>query len=59
LEANYPCQWEEVDLVALDGDTLVFVEVQTRHGTAFGSPEESLTRTKSQKLIATAQTSGA
>ena len=45
--------------MALDDDTLVFVEIRTRHSTAFGSPEESLTRTKSQKLIATAQTSGA
>ena len=45
----------EIDIIARRGDTLVFVEVRTRHGQAFGSPEESLTRRKQAKLIETAQ----
>ncbi len=37
------------------GEEFVFVEVKTRRGTAFGTPEESVTATKSRRLIATAQ----
>jgi putative endonuclease len=41
--------------VAQQGELLVFVEVKTRRGVGFGTPEESITATKSQRLIATAQ----
>ncbi len=41
----------EIDIVAEDGDTLAFVEVRTRRGDRFGSPEESVTRAKAQRLI--------
>ena len=37
------------------GEDIVFIEVRTRRGTAFGTPEESVTATKSQRLAATAQ----
>lgn len=40
----------EIDLVAMDGHTLVFIEVRTRAGTIFGSPEESITWRKQRKL---------
>jgi putative endonuclease len=56
LCANYRCRWGEVDLVAKESDTLVFVEVRTKRGRAFGEPEESLTKRKAQKLVLTAQT---
>ncbi len=52
---NYRCRWGEVDLVAHLGRLLVFVEVRTRRGSAFGTPEESITAAKSQHLVATAQ----
>ncbi len=52
---NYRCRWDEVDIVARHGEELVFVEVRTRRGAAFGTPEESVTAAKSQRLIATAQ----
>ena len=55
LDANYRCRWGEVDIVAQEGDELVFVEVRTRHGTQFGTPEESVTAAKARRLIATAQ----
>ena len=45
----------ELDLVARDADTLVFVEVRTRRGNAFGSPEESVTPRKQQKLVELAE----
>ena len=54
-ETNYRSRWGEVDIVALQRGELVFVEVKTRRGIAFGTPEESITAAKSQRLIATAQ----
>ena len=52
---NYRSRWGEVDIVSRLGEELVFVEVKTRRGIAFGTPEESITAAKSQRLIATAQ----
>ncbi len=40
----------EIDLIALDGDQVVFVEVKSRRGTGFGAPAESITRRKQRKL---------
>ncbi|MDP3047051.1 MAG: YraN family protein [Chloroflexota bacterium] len=45
----------ELDIVAQDGDCLVFVEVRTRRGDLFGSPEESMTARKQQRLVSLAQ----
>ena len=55
LATNYRCPWGEVDIVASQDETLAFVEVRTRRGGALGTPEESVTRTKRRRLIATAQ----
>jgi putative endonuclease len=52
---NWRCALGEIDLVARQGTTLVFVEVRTRRGASFGSPEESLTRAKRTRLVALAQ----
>ncbi len=56
LARNYRCRAGEIDLVARQGETVVFVEVRTRRGIAFGLPEASLTPRKRQHLIAAAQT---
>ena len=56
LEINYRCPWGEVDVIARDGDYLVFVEVRTRRSLKYGTPEESITKGKAKRLIATAQT---
>ena len=55
LAANYRCPWGEIDLVAQDGEELVFVEVRTRRSSAYGSPQESITPEKIERLQATAQ----
>ena len=55
LATNYRSRWGEVDIVAQQGEELVFIEVRTRRGAAFGTPEESVTAAKSRRLIATAQ----
>ena len=53
-EANFRCREGEIDIVAQKKDCLVFVEVRTKTGTGFGSPEESVTFAKKEKLIASA-----
>ena len=39
---NFRCRAGEIDLVALDGDTVVFLEVRTRSGAGRGTPLESV-----------------
>ena len=51
LERNWRCRGGEIDLVARDGETVVFVEVKTRRGRDFGAPEEALTPHKTAKLM--------
>ena len=45
----------EIDIVARDRDTLVFVEVKTRAGRSAGSPEEAVTAAKQLRLVRLAQ----
>lgn len=45
----------EIDIVALDGATLVFVEVKTRRDRSFGPPEEAVTPAKLRTLAACAE----
>lgn len=45
----------EIDLLAQDGECLVFVEVRTRRSREFGTPEESLTPAKMNRLISVAE----
>ncbi len=54
LETNYRCPEGEIDIVARHKDSLVFIEVRTKSGLEFGSPEESITATKMEKLRAVA-----
>ena len=51
LQRNYRCQAGEMDIVARQGSRLVFVEVRTRRGSLFGSPKESITRRKQERLV--------
>ncbi len=50
LARNWRCRLGEIDLIALDGDTLVFVEVKTRRGDVFGAPELAVTPRKQRQL---------
>ncbi len=50
LDRNWRCREGELDLVARDGDALVFCEVKTRRGTGFGSPVEAVTPAKQRRL---------
>ncbi len=55
-ERNWRCLAGEIDIVAEEGGCLVFVEVRTRRGREYGSPEESVTPAKQAKLVEVAQT---
>ena len=54
MERNYRIRGGEIDIVAMDKDTLVFVEVKTRWSHEFGPPAESMTPWKIKYLIKTA-----
>ena len=54
LENNYRCPHGEIDIVARDNDFLVFIEVRTKTNLEFGSPEESITSVKKERIRATA-----
>jgi putative endonuclease len=45
----------EIDIVARDGDTIVFIEVKTRTGAGFGPPEEAVTASKQGRIRRMAQ----
>ena len=47
---NFRCPLGEIDLVARDGKTLVFVEVKSRFTMGYGSPEELVSRPKQRRL---------
>ncbi len=51
LEKNFRCSYGEIDLVAEDAQDLVFVEVKTRRGSAYGLPEEAVTLRKQRKIV--------
>ena len=51
LERNFRCSYGEIDLVAEHWQDLVFVEVKTRRGDAYGRPEEAVTVYKQRKII--------
>ncbi|CAM3208266.1 YraN family protein [Prescottella defluvii] len=55
LDRNWRCRHGELDLVAVDGDTVVFVEVKTRSGLGFGSPAEAVTYSKQRRIRMLAQ----
>ena len=53
---NWRCSRGEMDLIAQEGDTVIFVEVKTRRGRDLGSPEDAITLHKARKLFTVAQT---
>ncbi|MDB5343844.1 MAG: hypothetical protein JWP89_2221 [Schlesneria sp.] len=54
LERQHRGHYGEVDLIAIDGDTIVFVEVKTRATSAAGDPTEAVDRTKQRKITRSA-----
>lgn len=52
---NYRTKRGEIDIIAEDNDTLVFVEVRLRSNSTYGSPEESITTQKQQRILYASQ----
>jgi putative endonuclease len=50
IRHNYRCRAGEVDLIMQDGEQLVFVEVRSRRNSRYGTPAESITKTKQKRL---------
>jgi putative endonuclease len=50
LQRNWRCREGELDIVARDGDVLVFCEVKARSGGGFGAPVEAVTAAKARRL---------
>lgn len=50
LERNYRCPIGEIDIVSRQGEYLVFVEVRSRKGAAFGLPQETVNWNKRQRV---------
>ncbi len=55
LDTNYQCGHREIDIIALKNATLIFVEVRSRNGSAYGSGLESITRKKVRNIIESAR----
>ena len=55
VERNYRCKLGELDIVARDGDTLVFVEVRLRHTADRGTALAAVTRRKQRQVVKVAR----
>jgi putative endonuclease len=55
LERNFRCRGGEIDLVMLDGETLVLVEVRSRTSAAFGGAAASVNARKQRRLLLAAR----
>jgi putative endonuclease len=51
LERRYRSRHGEIDVIARDGDTLVFVEVRRKSAVGYGFAAESVTRDKQRRII--------
>ncbi len=56
IARNFRCKGGEVDIVAKDGDTFVFVEVKTRKTLAYGLPQLAVTPFKQRQISKAALT---
>ena len=55
LERNFRNRSGEIDIIAMEADTLLFIEVKFRSGQSHGFAVESVTPLKQQKIIRTAE----
>ena len=55
LQRNYRTPVGEIDIIAKNKEFLVFVEVKTRRGVVFGSPQEAVGDRKQRQIIRTCQ----
>jgi putative endonuclease len=56
IERNFRCKGGEVDIIAKDGRTLVFIEVKTRNSEGYGPPQLAVTPFKQRQISKAALT---
>lgn len=54
IERNYRSPFGEIDIIAISGDVLVFVEVKRRDSKTFGNSLSAITEDKKKKIVMTA-----
>lgn len=54
LERNFSCRTGEIDIIASQVDTIVFIEVKTRSSEKYGSPSEAVRPGKQGRIVKTA-----
>jgi putative endonuclease len=55
IQRNYHCPMGEIDLIAREGDTLVFIEIKARSSSEYGLPQDAVDRFKQKKIIQAAK----
>lgn len=55
VEENFACPLGEIDLIAHDGEVLVFVEVKARRSARFGAPAEAVHARKQRQILRVAE----
>ncbi len=55
LDRRYRSRFGEIDIIAQDGSTVVFVEVKTKTDSQFGDPAEMVTSQKQRRLVSMAE----
>ncbi|MBI2327492.1 YraN family protein [Candidatus Curtissbacteria bacterium] len=55
IDRNFRIRGGEIDIVALEKSTLVFIEVKTRTSLAYGYPQEAITKSKIFFLVRAAK----
>lgn len=50
LKRNYRCRFGEIDVIARQGEYLVFIEVKYRGSRAYGTPEEAVDSRKQRRI---------
>ncbi|MDK2917373.1 MAG: putative endonuclease [Candidatus Petromonas sp.] len=55
LHQNYRCRFGEIDIVAKDNSSYVFIEVKTRRGLEYGRPIEAINKVKINRMLKTLQ----
>ena len=56
IDQNFSCKCGEIDIIARDGKTIVFVEVKTRRSLAFGPPQLAVNPFKQRQISKAALT---
>ena len=55
IKRNYVTPFGEIDIIANDGDYIVFIEVKTRSGDRYGAPSEAVDKIKRKHIVDSAK----